>query len=487
MGTFSDKWKLKAQVVFAETVGKAGEFTQLAADYLKEKIPEVKDAVDVIIDENKPKIVKAMSGAIDIVKETAHDVKIKIDDTIENYKESKTMNHKVLMMGGRRAGKSTILASILYVLKKETPGSLCTINDKTDYTQAITDNNGQAHQIPTLDGKRLEVKNYMDKHPSKAVFLVDMDPNFGKASYTLRVNTGQTNIDLEFVDVPGEWMRRNVADFNQLKEQVMTSDVYVIAIDTPFLMQDDEDVNAVYNRTQEITDVISEMNIDPNVEADRRQILLCPVKCEKWINAGQAELVTERVKKAYKDLINRWIKFPNVNIWIMPIQTVGGLESVRLSPAKVFFKTADEKGSGTSCSEDEATGLLMDKDGNTIDPEDVDRVEDDLRWEIDYTQIPLSWYRKNGKGFKPVDCEQPGFHILQFLVEKEENIIKQKAEIDRMTLERRNVLHRFLTRLFNPTFGQYLPVWRDVINQMKNQGMIKEQGDGFEHVTHIVD
>ena len=491
MGRFSiDIWKEKAQRTIAETVTKVTVVGQQAcrqaSEYIGEKIPEVKEALTELVEENKPKVERVMAETADMVKEKTETVKVAINDYIESIEKSKTMSHKILMMGGRRAGKSTILASILYVLKKEMPGSLCTINDKTDYTQTITDEFGQAQPLPTLDVKRLEVKNYMDHRGDRATFLVDMGPTYGKASYTLRVNTGQTNVDLEFVDVPGEWMRRNVQEFNQLKEQVMSSDVYVIAIDTPFLMQDDEDINAVYNRVQEITDVISEMHIDPNVEADRRQIILCPVKCEKWIRAGQADQVTQKVKKAYKDLINKWLKFPNVSIWVMPIQTVGGLESVKLMPAKIYFKDAHDR-HGQSCSVDETTGLITDKDGNTIDPDEVDRVEDDKKWEIDYMSIPLSWYRKNGRGFTPVYCEQPGFHILRFLVEKEEEVIRQKAASDRMTLERRGFFMRFLTKLFNPTFGEYLPVWRNVINEMKSRGLLKEQGDGFERVCKIIE
>ncbi len=488
MGLIPSDWKLKAERALNEMKTKAAELTQQASDYLDEKVPEIKESVEKFVDENKPKVEQAITETVDVVKKKTDDVKEKIEEIIDNYQKSKTMTHKVLMLGGRRAGKSTILASILYVLRNETPGSLCTINDMTDYTQGAIGTDGQNVSLPTLDSKRLEVRQYMKNHSEKAKFLVDMTPTYGKGSYTLRVNSGQTSINLEFVDVPGEWMRRNVEEFNQLKEQIMTSDVFVIAIDTPFLMQEDEDINSVYNRVQEITDVISEMHITPGVIADRRQIILCPVKCEKWINEGRAEEVSEKVKHVYKDLINKWIQFPNVDIWIMPIQTVGGLESVGLLPAKVFFKTADERGSGTSCSEDEETGLLLDKDGNVIDPSDVDRVEDDMRWEIDYTPIPLSWYRKLGKiGFKPVNCEQPGYHILKFLVEKEEDIIKQKADTDRMTLKNRNIFLAFLTKVFYPTFGDYLPIWRDVINEMKNRHLIKENGDGFQRVTHIVE
>lgn len=487
MGTLSvEKFKQKAQKAIADTVGMAIVFGKQVSDSLEEAIPKAKEIVVDYLAETRPKVEKALKNGMDIAQSKATEIKDTVVEYKDNIKNRNKMSHKILMMGGRRAGKSTILSSILYVLKDKTPGSLCTINDITDYTGAVIDKDGQQYPLPTLDDKRREVGQYMNKKHDHAVFLVDMAPTFGKSSYILKVNTGQTNIGLEFVDVPGEWMRRNVPEFNELKEQVMTSDVFVIAIDTPYLMQEDEDVNAVYNRIQEITDVISEMEIDPNVEADRRQIILCPVKCEKWIKSGMADLVNEKVKRAYKDLINMWNNFPNVEIWIMPIQTVGGLESVRLLPAKLYFRDSNDR-HGTTCSEDETTGLLMDKDGDTIDPEEIDRVEDDKKWEIDHTVIPLSWYRKNGSGFNPIHCEQPGFHILRFLVDKEEEIIKQKAEMERMDWEKRGPFYRFLTRLFNPTFGQYLPVWRDVITEMTRRGLLKIQGDGFEHITHIIE
>lgn len=489
MGGFSfDDFKRKAQDVFSTVTEKTVEMSQKTSDYVKEKIPEVTEKVKTTINENVPKIET-------FVNETIDTFKTKTSEYAETLNDNKTMTHKVLMLGGRRAGKSTILASILHVLKNETPGSLCTINDLTDYTQKIVDKNQQVLPLPTLDGKRLEVSNYMKRHQENSIFQVDMSPNFGKSSYILRVSSSQANIDFEFVDVPGEWMRKNVPEHNELKLQVMTSDVFVIAIDTPFLMQDDDDINMVYNRIDEITDVIANISIDPNVEEDRRLIILSPVKCEKWLQSGRADEVNKKVKHAYRNLINKWIQFKNVDIWIMPIQTVGGLESVRLMPALVYFKDEkDRKLGGTSCSLDETSGLLIDKDGNTIDPDEVE-VENDLRWEIDYTPIPLSWYRKNKLGFSPIDCEQPGYHILRFLVNKEEQVVIKKAEyekniqkeVDNMSwLEKLMNLKKWM-QTWNPSFGQYLPLWKDVIVEMSNRGLIKEHGDGFEHVTQVVE
>ena len=339
------------------------------------------------------------------------------------------MSHKVLMMGGQRSGKSTMLASIVHSQKRETSDSLFTIRDVTDYTQTIIGNDGQSYPLPALPSKIMEVSCYMRTHSNNSTFLVDTTKTYGKRSYILRLDSGLTSIDLEFVDVPSEWMRRDVKEFNQLKELVMTSDVFVIVIDTPFLMEEDKDVNAVYNRVQEITDAISEIIINQEVEADRRQIILCPVKCEKWIRLGQADLVSQKVNHAYKDLINRWILCPNVYIWITPIQTVGGIESVQ----------------------------------------------------------QRSGFRSNGSGFKPVYCEQLVFHILRFLVEKEDNVFKQKTEIlQSIAKQDRGSLWCYLSRVFKPTFGKYLPVWSDLINEIKNSGLLKEQGDGFEHIKMAI-
>ena len=455
--------------------------------YIKKKAPVVQKAVIDFVEENKPKVEAVVYSAIDITKDN-------IETFVDQLNLNNTVEHKILMLGGRRAGKSTILASILHLLKSQADGALCTINDKTEYSQKVKDSYGIEHEIPSLDNKRKEVTRYIGDHSShvtkdetnnvlnNATFLVDMTPSYGKASYILQVNAKTTSINLEFVDVPGEWMRKGVSEHQQLKEQIAASDVFVIAIDTPFLMQDDEDVNTTYNRIDEITDALTSIKIENDL--DRKQIILCPVKCEKWSRAGKIDDVKRAVKRAYANLINTWVKFsPTVDIWIMPIQTVGALESVKLMPAKRYLKKGGNDAMGTSCSEDELTGLVMDKDGNTISPSEIDRLENDPFWDIDHVRIPLSWYHKVSDKFAPVFCEQPGFHILSFLVNKEEDVIKAQKDGEQGS---HGPFMLWLIRIFKPTFGKYLPVWREVIDGLRKQGLIKTGGDGFEHVLTTV-
>ncbi len=401
-------------------------------------------------------------------------------------KQEIVMEHKILMMGGRRAGKSTILSSILSQLREETPGDICTIIDRTDYTQQIETKSGPI-PLPTLDIKQAEIRRYISKRRMNTEFIVDMSATYGKASYILEVSANNTSVELEFIDVPGEWMRANVPEHQQLVSFVKQSDVFIIAIDTPFLMNTDNDegqcVNKVYNRINEITQAMANLKI--HSESDKKQIILCPVKCEKWIQEQKVETLVKKVTTAYKDLINRWVDCPEVTIQIMPIQTVGGMYASRMLPAMLYFPD-DEERTGMSCSEDSLTGMLMDKEGKVIRRKEGDRLETDKNFEIDFTDIPLSWYKLNGKGYSPAYCEQPGFHVLKFLVEKEEFVIKSRAEAERKELEDSNVLWRWFKTIFNPTFGKYLPVWREVINKLNAKRLIKTDGDGFCYVEQKV-
>ena len=81
---------------------------------------------------------------------------------------------------------------------------------------------------------------------------------------------------------------------NRTKELVSQCDVFVVAIDTPYLMQDvNPNINTGWNRINEITDMLGEIKIEDE-EIDKKLIILCPVKCEKWTQNGQAEQVTDK-------------------------------------------------------------------------------------------------------------------------------------------------------------------------------------------------
>ena len=108
--------------------------------------------------------------------------------------------------------------------------------------------------------------------------------------------------------------------------------------------------------------------------------------------------------------------------------------------------------------------------------------EPDKSLMYDFTQIPLSWYVVNGKGFAPARCEQPAFQIFRFLVKKEEKaVMLEKQAIDDSWL-----LKRWWKKLWSPPFGRYLEAYSKLINNLEEHHLIKTSGDGFKKIESII-
>ncbi len=386
------------------------------------------------------------------------------------------MAHKILMLGGRRSGKSSILASIMYALGKNS--ELFSVTDQTDYT--IKDGLGIS-----LNAKRIEIDNYLKNHKNvgrNSHFLVDMSPNRGESCYNLETQIhGANKVRFDFVDVQGESMEVTSAYHNRLKDLVTQSDVFVVAIDTPYLMQDiNENINTVWNRTEEITDLLANIRIE-NEDVDRKLIILCPVKCEKWTQSGQADKVTEHVCQAYKKMINNWVYHNAVDIWVMPVETAGGIVHSKLLDGYRLFREQNDR-IGELCSKNDITGQIMLKDGEIIAPSANASIESDTSMMVDFTQIPLSWYVVNGKGFAPSRCEQPAFHIFRFLVKKEEKAVM----LEKQAIDDSWFLVRWWKKLWSPPFGKYLAAYSTLINNLEKRHLIKTSGDGFKKIEEII-
>lgn len=477
-----DELKEKAERALEFSAEKAAEAIELSKKTGKFVAKEIIEASETAVDNISTNV--TLSSMDSNLKEGLCKVLDAAKDTLDSAndmldKKEIIMEHKIIMMGGKRAGKSTVLSSILTQLSKNTPGTICTIEDDTDNDQIIETKNGPK-PLPSLLEKHREVKEYIKKKQVNTEFLVDMSPTYGKASYVLEVSADNSAINLEFIDVPGEWMILGTDDHKELINLVKESDVFVIVIDSPFLMNSDTEegkgINSVYNRIEEITQTMLKMEIES--PADLKQIIFCPIKCERWVQEGKTDILVEKVKKSYRNLINKWLPHKEVTIQIMPIETVGGLESTRMLPSILYFRD-DNDPTGTQCSKDPLTGLLMDKNGKTIRPTSSSREEEDTSMNISHTDIPLSWYKINGKGYLPRFCEQPGFHILKFLVEKEENILKMKADAEQNKYKDIPWWMRWVVKVFQPTFGEYLPVWQKVIDELSRGNYIKTEGDGF--------
>lgn len=392
------------------------------------------------------------------------------------------MSKKIVMLGGRRAGKSSILASVLSCMKNEL--SDIGVNAQEDLSSSMTAN------TETLNDKSNELIWYIDsKSDSPAQFVVDSSQTVAAVTYSLKIGQAgnETTKTFEFIDVPGEWMRPNspggsekredgLSNYNWLISQVNEGDVFIVAIDTPYLFEK-KSICTFYNQIEQISDILQNIKFKQE-EADKKMIIFCPVKAEKYFDNGTIDEVTEKVKQVYKNVIDRWIG-KNVKMLIMPIKTAGGLEFVKMRTPVKYYKDDKERIS-TMCGIDidaditdlnikiyaENGGIKKRTASSIIEwPKQGDPDFD--KWMFKDYPIPKAWYRCNGKGYAPEYCEQPALRMLKFLLDKDTAIqeLRQRyEEIEKQGGNEGDYSNTYLGRLFKSVGKAIKLVFAAILN-----------------------
>lgn len=211
---------------------------------------------------------------------------------------------RVAMMGPRGAGKTTILTSIfsnavqdfapvgLFLRGREGSPGAALLNARHNELASIFTNRGDISGV-TATGEEVTYEfelGVMGKKPS-------------------------ANVDIK--DFPGEYL---VKEKEKVNEFISQSDIIMIAIDTPYLVEADGQYNEEMNRVDLVT---SFFKSNPDVVADKL-VLLVPLKCEKYFRNGTIDDVTYAVEKAYRSLIE-FFKQQNIACAVTPIQTLGDM------------------------------------------------------------------------------------------------------------------------------------------------------------------
>ena len=210
-----------------------------------------------------------------------------------------TLPVNVLMVGGKRCGKTSLLAAI----NKES----ASFTSKGDLV--ISPN------YPTLNNtlnKKIEEFNECFKH--KKLYIPDGSPNSAPEQYTINAKIKNKNgtIAMNFLDVPGEWFNPKSPEFKNHQEEmqcyVNTSNILLISIDTPHLMEEGGDFNDAKNNVQNINWFIRNcINFDEDKKGNiknNRMILFVPMKCEKYLKEGRMNEVNLKIKEVYKSSID---------------------------------------------------------------------------------------------------------------------------------------------------------------------------------------
>ena len=383
---------------------------------------------------------------------------------------------KVFMMGGRRCGKTSVLASMFDRMTNGIANKYFTVADATVHEMK----DGEIQD--SLDGKINELKDFLGK-PNNKTFIVDANPTNKYWDYFLKLQIpgSNRNMKMQFRDSSGEFFVAGTQLSVKTESYVKECDVFIVAIDTPYLMGATEDglmdictegKNLVVNRVQDIQRFLT--NIRDNGGKDAKMVIFVPIKCEKWVNEGRVEDVNARIKEVYGTMIQNLSAYKKMSIAIIPILTAGNIIFEEFKEP-LTIKLPKYKEPIKCCPLGKETFRLA--DGKIYRKGEADLLLDDPKAVIEGTNLlrPYAWYRINkaDSSFSPQNCEQLPLHILRFMLSKVKEA-EQKQDSG------------FFSWLFNKLLSVFggldIEEIEGILKRMADDGVIKDDKDGIEYI-----
>ncbi|MDE6332884.1 MAG: hypothetical protein K2L80_09830 [Muribaculaceae bacterium] len=216
---------------------------------------------------------------------------------------------KATMLGPRAVGKTSIMASIFSDSRNEVAGTRLCFIPQESCANRLSMKKAKLQNIIT---KRQE---FADKPNTGAIEASNTVSSF---DFDMGLKDRAKSINISIKDFPGEYLDSRPEEVSGFIEE---SHIVMIAIDTPYLMEEGGKYNDEKN---EVHQVVSFFMNHPKGLRDKF-ILLVPLKCERYFHDGRIDEVTERVEEKYDSLL-QFCKSNNIACAVTPIQTLGGVE-----------------------------------------------------------------------------------------------------------------------------------------------------------------
>ncbi len=244
-----------------------------------------------------------MSGFLDSMREA---INATINKTSAIFGDVPTL--KATMMGPRAVGKTSIMASIFSETVDMVAGTGLYFRPSEE-------------SFKQLSKKRLELKNIFEDRrewTNPHVGVIAASNNESRFVFEIGLTGKEKSANIEITDFPGEYLQ----DREQLvSDYIKESQIVMIAIDTPYLMEEGGLYNEDKNKVQLVTDFI----VNHPDEIKNKLIMLVPLKSERYFHDKRINEVGEKVKSVYTRLIE-FCKDNNIACAVTPIQTLGGVE-----------------------------------------------------------------------------------------------------------------------------------------------------------------
>ena len=390
---------------------------------------------------------------------------------------------RVIMMGGRRCGKTSALASLFEEMKNGPVKDYFTVSDRT-----VLETKGFEVQ-DSLNDKTLELQNMLETNKNNSnIFLVDKNPtsNFWLYKLHLQIPGTHREMDIEFRDSAGEFFEASGMHARETEEYIKGSDVFVIVVDTPYLMGSADEstkdlcpdsINLGTNRVQDIQNFLT--HIDDKDGQDAKMVVFVPLKCEKWAKEPNGlNKVTARIKEVYGTHIKNLSAYEKMTICVIQMLTSG---NILFSEFRKAYLYNSFEGTIRCCKIDDET--IRKEDGENDLPMPGETVVEDAESVISGTNLarPYAWYQinPNDSSFSPKNCDQLPLHIIRFMLMK---LMDAEAKVKHGGLL--GWIYDFLRDMIDRIRGIFGTMNTDelkqIIGKMQRSGIIKDTGDGIE-------
>ncbi len=213
----------------------------------------------------------------------------------------------ICMMGPRSVGKTTVLTSIFH----ESQAHIC--EGSSIYLKALDQNTNMLNDYHTMLVDAVQKKNASNLPASNTV----SDFMFG-----LGLVGRMESVKLQIKDFPGEYLTSSIkSDRDEVYNFMASATVILIAVDTPYLMEE----GGAYNVEKNKVDIVTHYLKDNVTAVQDKLVLFVPLKCERYMHDGKIAMVSEKVKESYHELIT-FFGSNNIASFVTPIITLGGIE-----------------------------------------------------------------------------------------------------------------------------------------------------------------
>ena len=212
-------------------------------------------------------------------------------------------------MGPRAVGKTSLMASIFSETRDTVAEAGIYFRPSIETSAVLI---SKKLQLQNIFSNR---KSIQDKPQTGAIDATSEESTF---SFEMgKVGRAHT-VNINIKDFPGEYLSSRP---EKVEEFVIESNVIMVAIDSPYLMEEDGKYNEMKNEVQLVTGFLKR---NGDIIRDK-MILLVPLKSERYFHDNRLEVLNQKVKSAYAELISLCREY-NIACAITPIQTLGHVE-----------------------------------------------------------------------------------------------------------------------------------------------------------------